>query len=127
MSDCSKVRLVFFTFRRGLLEQQVVDDSEGFGFVGRHVVIAVARFADIWHTGNDLEQFVRRNAILVEQSERIGRDDREIERSVSWLNADAADEFADAGATLFTVSVIADGGYDLTELKAALAWRDSRS
>jgi probable F420-dependent oxidoreductase len=92
----------------------------------KKTIPAVARFADIWHTGNDLEQFVRRNAILVEQSERIGRDDREIERAVSWLNSDIADQFADQGATMFSVSVIADGGYDLTELKAALAWRDSR-
>ena len=70
---------------------------------------------------------MRKNAILVEQAQRIGREDREIERSVSWLSADGADRFADAGATLFTVSVVAEGGYDLTELKAALAWRDSRS
>jgi len=93
----------------------------------KKTIPAVARFADIWHSGVDVETFVRKNAILVEQAQRIGREDREIERSVSWLSADGADRFADAGATLFTVSVVAEGGYDLTELKAALAWRDSRS
>jgi probable F420-dependent oxidoreductase len=92
----------------------------------KKTIPAVARFADIWHSGDELEAFVRKNAILVEQTQRIGRDDGEIERAVSWVSADAADGFADAGATLFTVSVIAEGGYDLTELKAALAWRDSR-
>jgi alkanesulfonate monooxygenase SsuD/methylene tetrahydromethanopterin reductase-like flavin-dependent oxidoreductase (luciferase family) len=92
----------------------------------KKTIPAVARFADIWHSGGELEVFVRKNAILVEQAQRIGRDDREIERAVSWVSAQAADGFADAGATLFTVTVIADGGYDLTELKAALAWRDSR-
>ena len=92
----------------------------------KKTIPAVARFADIWHSGGELEAFVRRNAILVEQAQRIGRDDREIERAVSWVSADAADGFTDAGATLFTVSVFAEGGYDLTELKAALAWRDSR-
>jgi hypothetical protein len=46
---------------------------------------------------------------------------------VSWVSDEAADGFADAGATMFTVSVFAPmGGYDLTELKAALAWRDSQ-
>ncbi len=93
----------------------------------KKTIPAVARFADIWHTGGELELFVRKNAILVEEAQRIGRDEREIERSVSWVSTDAADGYADAGATLFTVTVIADGGYDLTELKAALAWRDSRS
>ena len=93
----------------------------------KKTIPAVARFADIWHSGVEVETFVRKNAILVEQTQRIGRDDREIERAVSWLSADGADCFADAGATLFTVSVVAEGGYDLTELKAALAWRDSRS
>jgi alkanesulfonate monooxygenase SsuD/methylene tetrahydromethanopterin reductase-like flavin-dependent oxidoreductase (luciferase family) len=92
----------------------------------KKTIPAVARFADIWHSGGELEAFVRKNAILVEQAQRIGRDDREIERAVSWLSADAADRFADTGATMFTVSVSAEGGYDLAELKAALAWRDSR-
>src|SRR4029077_1227660 len=94
----------------------------------KKTIPAVARFADIWHSGGELEMFVRKNAVLVEQAERIGRDDREIERAVSWLSTGAADGFADAGATLFTVSVIAEGGgYDLSQLKAAMAWRDSRS
>jgi probable F420-dependent oxidoreductase len=92
----------------------------------KKTIPAVARFADIWHSGGELEVYARKNAILVEQAKRIGRDDREIERAVSWVSAEAADGFADAGATLFTVTVIAEGRYDLTELKAALAWRDSR-
>jgi len=93
----------------------------------KKTIPVVARFADIWHTGGELELFVRRNAILVEQTQLIGRDDGEIERAVSWVSEEAADGFADAGATMFTVSVFAPmGGYDLTELKAALAWRDSQ-
>ncbi len=92
----------------------------------KKTIPAAARFADIWHSGGGLELFVRKNAVLVEQAQRIGRDDGEIERAVSWSSPEAADGFADAGVTMFTVSVFAEGGYDLTELKAALAWRDSR-
>jgi probable F420-dependent oxidoreductase len=92
----------------------------------KKTIPAVARFADIWHSGSELEVFVRKNTILVEHVQRIGRDDGEIERAVSWSSPDAADGFADAGATMFTVTVVAEGGYDLAELKAALAWRDSR-
>src|SRR5882757_8015916 len=92
----------------------------------KKTIPAVARFADIWHTGGELQVFVRKNAVLVEEAARIGRDDREIERAVASVRQDAAGGFADAGVTLFTVSVISNGGFDLTELKAALAWRDSR-
>jgi probable F420-dependent oxidoreductase len=93
----------------------------------KKTIPVVARFADIWHTGGELALFVRRNAVLVEQTQLIGRDDGDIERAVSWMSQESADGFADAGATMFTLSVSAPmGGYDLTELKAALAWRDSR-
>jgi probable F420-dependent oxidoreductase len=93
----------------------------------KKTIPAAARFADIWHTGGELELFARKDAILVEQAQRIGRDHREIERAVAWIGRDAADGFADAGATMFAVQVFAPmGGYDLSELKEALAWRDSR-
>jgi hypothetical protein len=35
-----------------------------------------------------------------------------------------ADRFSEAGVTMFVVSVLASEGYDLTEAKEALAWRD---
>jgi probable F420-dependent oxidoreductase len=84
----------------------------------------VARFADIWHVGADVDTFRRKNDVVVDNARRIGRDDREIERAVSWTNADDADRFSDAGVTMFVVSVLASEGYDLTEAKEALAWRD---
>jgi len=42
---------------------------------------------------------------------------------VPWPGADKAQSFVDAGVRLFTVGT---GGpdYDLTELKAALTWRN---
>jgi hypothetical protein len=76
--------------------------------------------------GADVETFVRKNDILVDNTERVGRDDREIERAVSWTNAPDADRFIAGGVTMFMVSVLAGDGYDLAELKEVLAWRDSR-
>jgi probable F420-dependent oxidoreductase len=86
----------------------------------------VARFADIWHVHADVQTFLRKNDIVIESAQRIGRDHQEIERAVAWTNSDDADRFADAGVTMFQVSVLASDGYDLAELKEALAWRDSR-
>src|SRR5215207_1853063 len=86
----------------------------------------VARFADIWHVHADVETFLRKNDIVIESAQRIGRDNREIERAVAWTNPDDADRFVDVGVTMFHVSVVASKGYDLTELKEALAWRDSQ-
>jgi hypothetical protein len=74
-----------------------------------------------------VETFLRKNDIVADHAQRIGRDDREIERAVAWTNPDDAERFAEAGVTMFQVSALASGGYDLTELKEALAWRDSRS
>jgi probable F420-dependent oxidoreductase len=84
----------------------------------------VARYGDIWHTGGDVETFRRKNDILVDNAERIGRDHAEIERAVSWTGPEDGDQFTETGATLFTVQVLASNGYDLAELKEALAWRD---
>ncbi|WP_101949555.1 LLM class F420-dependent oxidoreductase [Mycobacterium sp. 3519A] len=93
----------------------------------KKTIPAAARFADIWHTGGELDLFVRKTAILAAEAAKIGRDDTEIERAVSWVSTETADGYADAGATMFTVSVFGSpDGYDLAELKAALAWRDSR-
>jgi probable F420-dependent oxidoreductase len=93
----------------------------------RKTIPAVARYADIWHVGVDVETFLRKNDILIEGAERIGRDPADIQRAVSWTQADAADRLAGAGVTMFTVSAQAASNYDLRELKEALAWRDSGS
>jgi hypothetical protein len=73
-----------------------------------------------------VETFLRKNDIVIDNAQRIGRDHQEIERAVAWTNPDDADRFVDAEVTMFHVSVLASDGYDLTELKEALAWRDSR-
>ncbi|AYJ47620.1 LLM class F420-dependent oxidoreductase [Rhodococcus sp. P1Y] len=84
----------------------------------------VAEHAHIWHSFADLDELKRKSGILAEHGEAVGRDVTAIARSVSWPGADKAQGFVDAGATLFTVGT---GGpeYDLTELKDAIAWRNS--
>ena len=83
----------------------------------------VAKYAHIWHSFADLETFERKSGILAEHGETVGRDVSGITRSVPWPGADKAQSFVDAGVRLFTVGT---GGpdYDLTELKAALTWRN---
>jgi probable F420-dependent oxidoreductase len=87
---------------------------------------AVARFADIWHSGVELDDFIHKSKILVEQAELLGRDASEIERAVSWVNADVASDYVDAGASMFTVQTFAAAnGYDFSSLEDALEWRDA--
>src|ERR1700742_1141869 len=47
----------------------------------KKTIPAVARFADIWHMGGQLEVFAHKNAVLTQETQRIGRDDSEIERA----------------------------------------------
>ncbi|GHP17914.1 LLM class F420-dependent oxidoreductase [Rhodococcus sp. NKCM2511] len=84
----------------------------------------VAEYAHIWHSFADLDALKRKSEILAEHGTTVGRDTSGITRSVSWPGADTAQDFVDAGATLFTVGT---GGpdYDLTELGEAIAWRDA--
>ncbi|MBY4384272.1 LLM class F420-dependent oxidoreductase [Rhodococcus fascians] len=84
----------------------------------------VADYAHIWHSFADLDALKRKSEILAEHGTTVGRDTSGITRSVSWPGADTAQDFVDAGATLFTVGT---GGpdYDLTELGEAIAWRDA--
>lgn len=87
---------------------------------------AVARFADIWHCGLELDAFIHKTKILTEQAALIGRDESEIERAVSWVDADVAGNYVDAGASMFTVSIFATAdGYDFSTLEQALGWRDA--
>jgi probable F420-dependent oxidoreductase len=87
---------------------------------------AVARFADIWHTGVELDPFIHKSKILAEQAALIGRDESEIERAVSWVSADVASAYVEARASMFTVSVFASAdGYDFGKLEEALSWRDA--
>ncbi|HZA08930.1 LLM class F420-dependent oxidoreductase [Mycobacterium sp.] len=86
----------------------------------------VARHADIVHTFvADLAEFRRRNGILKELAAAAGRDESLIERSVAWTGRDNADAFAAEGVTLFITEIHpTDDGYDFTEFKDMITWRD---
>ncbi len=93
----------------------------------------VARHADIWHSFADPDSYPEKTDALRRHCADVGRDPAEIERSVPWpaesddglTPAQRADELVRQGVSLFTVGV---GGpdYDLTELHAAIAWRDAQ-
>jgi probable F420-dependent oxidoreductase len=85
----------------------------------------VATHADIWHTFASVPEFRRKNAILKDLAADAGRDETRIERAVHWTGRETAGEFAAEGVTLFTTEIHpTENGYDFTELKDMLAWRD---
>ena len=70
-------------------------------------------------------EYRRKNAILKDLAGELGRDEKLIQRAVHWTGRDNADAFAGEGVTLFTTEIHpADDGYDFSELKDMLAWRD---
>jgi probable F420-dependent oxidoreductase len=87
----------------------------------------VAEHADQWHSFADLEVLRRKSGILEEHCAAVGRDHREIERSVGVESSpgDDAEALVEAGATLFTIGV---GGpdYDLSLAQEWVKWRDAR-
>ena len=91
---------------------------------------AVARYADIWHTVLAAEAFTEASARVDELAAAIGRDGKDIERSVHWFGAESADVYRQAGATTFTTEIDPDpttGYYDFSTLEEMLAWRDRQN
>jgi len=87
----------------------------------------VARYADMWHSFGDADDYRRKNEILLEHCAAAGRDPAEIERT--WgIHGDLmrnADSLAEAGVQHLIVGVGGDGsGYDLSVVRELVAWRD---
>ena len=85
----------------------------------------VAEHANIWHGFGNPEQAARKSGILDDWCEKVGRDPKEIERSITVrpeLVKDA-DRYVENGITHL---VMAFGGpdYDLSPLENLIAWRD---
>jgi probable F420-dependent oxidoreductase len=91
----------------------------------RRTLPAVARYADIWHSFDSIDEFRRKNALLRRLAADAGRDETAIERGTGWTDASTADAFVDEGVTLFTTEIRpSHNGYDFSELEKVLAWRD---
>jgi probable F420-dependent oxidoreductase len=91
----------------------------------RRTLPIVAKHADIWHTFASVEEYHRKNAMLKGLAAEAGRDERQIERAVHWTGRDNAEAFLREGVTLFTTEIHpTDAGYDFSEFKDMIAWRD---
>jgi alkanesulfonate monooxygenase SsuD/methylene tetrahydromethanopterin reductase-like flavin-dependent oxidoreductase (luciferase family) len=82
----------------------------------------VARHADMWNTFPPAENYARKNAILDDWCERIGRDPREIERTVS-IGMDIIDADIDAllGAGAQHLIVRGAQPFDMAPLERLIA------
>jgi probable F420-dependent oxidoreductase len=88
----------------------------------------VARHADMWHAFGNPTTLERKVAVLDQHCADLGRDPAEIERStgVHGSPTELGPKLRDLGITMYTIG--ADGpDYDLTTLKAWLAWRDEQN
>src|SRR5215218_6137366 len=85
----------------------------------------VAEHAHIWNGLSDPEQAGRKSRILDEWCRKVGRDPKEIERSVnvSPNRVRYAERYVENGITHLIVEI---GGpdYDLSPLRELVAWRD---
>ena len=82
--------------------------------------------------GMDLLQKLKKEAglknnVLNNWCDKFGRDPNEIKRSIGIdiKKIDLADDLLEAGATEITLAVNGPG-YDLTQVKEWIAWRDSK-
>jgi probable F420-dependent oxidoreductase len=86
-----------------------------------------AQYASLWNGFGPPEKWQRKNGILTEWCEKIGRNPAEIERTVSIETEDVPgnlDAFADAGATHFILGMGAPWDFKLVE--ELVRWRDSK-
>jgi probable F420-dependent oxidoreductase len=87
----------------------------------------VAQHATIWNGQAEPEVISHKNRVLDDWCAKVGRDPRQIERSVQIFGAqlDKLDEYVDAGVTHF-IAASPGPDYDLSDLNKLIAWRDAR-
>lgn len=88
----------------------------------------VARYADIWHTFGDPDVIERKSAILRQHCADVGRDPAEIEFCVGTDRHpdEVGADLRALGVSLFTVES-SGPDYDLSGLRAWIAWRDAQN
>ncbi|MBJ8347660.1 LLM class F420-dependent oxidoreductase [Antrihabitans sp. YC2-6] len=89
----------------------------------RKTLRLVAEYAQVWHSFSDLDVLAHKSAVLADHCAEVGRDPALIQRSVSWPGVEQAQQYVDAGVSLFTVGT---GGpeYKLKRVVEAVQWRD---
>lgn len=86
---------------------------------------AVARHADLWHTLLPLDAYRIATDRVAALAEGFGRNNSDIERSVTWVGQTGADDYLAAGVTLFLTEIWpTSDGYDFSVLETMLRWRD---
>jgi probable F420-dependent oxidoreductase len=91
----------------------------------RKTLPLVARYADIWHSFEPLEEFKRKNDLVKGLADQAGRDESRIGRGTAWEGRSEADRFHAEGVSLFTTEIKpTDNGYDLSTVKDMVGWRD---
>jgi len=101
---------------------------------GEKVTLRItAKYADIWHgfatkteERSGVETVAHKNSVLDKWCNEIGRDPKEIQRSigVDVNRVDKANDLIEAGATEFTLAINGPE-YNLTKVKEWISWRDS--
>ena len=93
----------------------------------RKTLALVARFADIWNTFAEGEEYARKSRILDEHCAQIGRDPAAIERSVlvGGSPEESGGPLLDMGARLFVLGM--NPADDLADVERWVAWRDRRN
>jgi len=102
------------------------------GGTGEKVTLRlVAEHARFWHGFGDAARYRAKREVLDGHCAALGRDPDDVIHSwgISQGRLENAEELADAGVRLLTVSVGGDdrADYDLTTVKQVLRWRDERN
>jgi probable F420-dependent oxidoreductase len=87
-----------------------------------------AQYADLWNGFGPPDKYARKNAILDDWCDRVGRDRAAVERTVSITADDIPgnlDAFAEAGATHLILAMGVPWQFDLIE--QLVRWRDARN
>ncbi len=87
-----------------------------------------AQYGDIWNAFGPVEKWKHKSQVLDQWCAQVGRDPREIERSVAGIRAedipDNLNAFVDAGCTHFIYGLGAP--WDFRPVEKLLAWRENR-
>ncbi len=94
----------------------------------RKTLRITAEHAQVWHGFGDANQLRHKNGVLDRWCSEIGRDPKEIERSIgaNLRDPSAGDDLVAAGAQQITLGVDGRTKWDVSPAVDWLAWRDSR-